>query len=428
MTVEVPAADIDSAVVERLQSLSKTARMNGFRPGKVPFKVVKKRFEPQVRGEVLGDIISSSFQDAVSQEKLRLAGQPRIEPLPEAQDDSEQFSYTAVFEVYPEFDPQYGEAISVEKPQIEIAEADVDEVLESLRKQRTEYVDADRPSVNEDQLEMDFTGRIDGEAFEGGTAEKVPLVLGSGSMIPGFEDQLVGVVAGEDKTISVSFPDNYGAEHLAGKEAEFEVHIHTVKEPRLPELNEELVKSFGVEDGEIDSLRKDIRQNMQRELNQRIDASIKQQVMNGLLDLNSVPVPVALRDQEIGRLREQLAQQMPKDSGEINLPDEMFSEEAEKRVRLGLVVGEIIRSENLKAEPDAVRAKVESLAASYQEPQQLIDYYYSNQELLQNIESVVLEESVTETVLAKASVIDKAQTFKEFMNPPNAENNETTES
>jgi len=293
MTVEVPSEDIDSAVQERLQSLSKTARMNGFRPGKVPFKVVKKRFEPQVRGEVMGDVINRSFQDAVQQEKLRLAGSPRIEPLEEdaLEASSEGFRYTAVFEVYPEFEPKFDTSISVERPAVDIGAADVDEVLESLRKQRTEYTEVDRPSADEDQVEIDFTGRVDGEEFEGGKAEKTPLVLGSGSMIGGFEEQLIGLSAGDDKTITVSFPEAYGAAHLAGKDAEFDIHVHTVKEASLPEVNEELVKSFGIEDGTIESLRADIEKNMTKELKQRVDSQVKQQVMDGLLDLNGSAGP-----------------------------------------------------------------------------------------------------------------------------------------
>ncbi|MBX2824817.1 MAG: trigger factor [Gammaproteobacteria bacterium] len=423
MTVEVPSEDIDSAVHERLQSLSKTAKMNGFRPGKVPYKVVKKRFEPQVRGEVLGDVINRSFQDAVMQEKLRLAGSPKIEPLDDTtlESSSEGFRYTAVFEVYPEFEPRFDASIKVERPSVDIGEADIDEVLESLRKQRTEFSDVERPAANEDQIEIDFTGRVDGEEFEGGKAEKAPLVLGSRSMIEGFEDQLIGLSSGEDKTITVKFPEAYGAEHLAGKEAEFDIHVHSVKEPRLPEINEELVKSFGIDDGTLESLRADIEKNMSKELKQRVDAQVKQQVMDGLLDLNEVEVPSALVQQEIGRLKEQLAQQMPPDSAPADMPDELFADEADKRVRLGLVIGEIVRTKELKPDDADIRQQVESIASSYQDSQQVIDYYYSNRELMQNVEGLVLEETVTRTVLEQATVTDKPMTFQEIMNPPAAE-------
>lgn len=431
MIVEVPSEDIDSAINERLQSLSKTTRMNGFRPGKVPFKVVKKRFEPQVRGEVLGDVINRSFQDAVIQEKLRLAGQPRIEPLDDSvaeSSDDNSFRYTAVFEVYPEFEPVFNDSIKVDKPTVSIGESDIDEVFESLRKQKTEFVDVERAAKLGDQVEIDFVGSIDGEEFEGGKGEKAPLVLGSGSMIEGFEDQLVGVSTGDDKTITVTFPEAYGAEHLAGKTADFAIHVHSVKEASLPEVNAELVKSFGIEDGEISSFRADIEKNMQRELKQRVDAQVKQQVMDGLLDLNEVDIPAALVQQEIGRLKEQLAQQMPSDSPQPELPDELFSEEANKRVRLGLIIGEIVRIKDIKPDAADVREQVETIASSYQDSQQVIDYYYGNQELLQNVEGLVLEETVTRTVLEQASVTDKPMSFQDVMNPPAAETEVSEES
>jgi len=423
MTVEVPSGDIDSAINERLLSLSKTARLNGFRPGKVPLKVVKKRFGPQVRGEVLGDVIERSFRDAVTQENLRLAGQPRIEPLEDAAPDSdgENFCYTAVFEVYPQFAPRFDASIVVERPVVDIGAADIDEVLASLRKQKTEYVEVERAARNEDQVEIDFVGSIDGEEFDGGKAEKAPLVLGSKSMIEGFEDQLQGVSAGDNKIITVTFPEAYGVDNLAGKTAEFAIYVHAVKAATLPEINADLVRSFGVEDGTIDSLRADIEKNMRRELKQRIDAQLKQQVMDGLLSLNEVEVPAALVEQEIGQLKEQLAQQMPPESQQPELPDDMFTAEADKRVRLGLVIGEIVRTLELTPDPADIRQRVESIASSYEDPQQVIDYYYGNRQLLQKLEGMALEEAVTRTVLEKATVTDKPATFQEIMHPPAAE-------
>lgn len=427
MTVALPTDDIESAVSERLQRLSKTARLNGFRPGKVPFKVVKKRFEPQVRSEVLGSLINSSLQDALRQEDIRLAGQPAIEAVEEpgkngvAEDAETGFRYTATFEVYPEFEPSYGESISVTRPVVEIVDADIDEMVESLRGQRTEYNTVERASADSDQVVIDFTGYIDDEAFEGGSAEKAPLVLGSNAMIPGFEDQLVGVSAGDEKSIEVSFPETYQAEHLAGKAARFEVVVHEVKAPSLPELNEELVRSFGIEDGTVDSLRADIRKNMERELGQRVDSQIKSQVMDGLVDTNQIEVPEALIVEEIGRQREQLLGQMPEGTDSSFLSDELFREQSIKRVRLGLVVGEIIRRDEIKADAAAVRAQIEKLASSYQDPQEVIDHYYSDQELLRNIEGLVLEEAVTEKVLAASSVTDEQKSFKEMMNPPTPE-------
>ncbi len=424
MTIALPAEDINSAVTERLQSLGKTTRLNGFRPGKVPFNVLKKRFEPQVRSEVLGSLINKSFYDAIQQENLRPAGQPDIAPETSDDDASDGFSYVATFEVYPEFVPVYNDQIKVVKPVVAVADSDIDEMIETLRKQRIEYTTVERAAANDDQIVIDFLGRVDGEEFDGGKAEKAPLVLGSGAMIDGFESQLVGLSAGDEKTIKVTFPEGYQAEHLSGKEAEFDINVHEVKESFLPELNEELIKSFGIEDGTLPSLRADIEKNMQRELKQRVDNEIKTQIMDGLVELNQVDVPSALVSEEIGRQREQLMKQMPGDADASFLSDDLFKEQAERRVRLGLVVGEIVRTAEIKADAAAVRAQVETMASSYQDPQQVIDYYYSNQEMLQNIEGLVLEEAVTSKVLEAATVSDETRSFQEMMNPAPAEPSE----
>jgi len=420
MTVALPSDDIDSAVAERLKNLSKTARINGFRPGKVPFKVVKKRYEPQVRSEVLGSLINRSYYDAIQQEKLRPAGQPDIVPAEEddaAENDDAGFRFVATFEVYPDFEPVFNDSIKVSRPVVDIAESDIDEMLENLRKQRTDYVLVERAAKDGDQIVIDFLGRLDGEEFDGGKAEKAPLVLGSNSMIPGFESQLLGASAGDEKTIQVTFPEDYQAEHLAGKETSFDITVHEVKESHLPELDEELVKSFGIADGTVASLRADIQKNMERELKQRVDGQIKSQIMDGLIDLNPVDVPTALVSEEIKRQREQLMQQMPAESDSSFLSDEIFSEQAERRVRLGLVIGEIVQKREIKADAAAVRAQVETMASSYEDPQQVIDYYYGNPELLKNVEGLVLEEAVTDAVLGAATVTDEATSFQDIMNP-----------
>jgi len=423
MTVALPSEDIDSAVLERLQSLSKTTRMNGFRPGKVPFNVVKKRYEPQVRSEVLGSMINRSYFDAVQQEKLRPAGQPDIVPAAPSEEGGEEagFSFVATFEVYPEFEPVFNDSITVTRPVVTIEEGDVDEMLENLRKQRTEYVAVERESADDDQIVIDFVGRMDGEEFDGGKAEKAPLVLGSNAMIPGFESQLLGLKAGDEKTIKVTFPEEYQAEHLAGKETEFDITVHEVKESSIPDFDEEMIKSFGIEDGTVESLRADIRKNMERELKQRVESQVKTQVMDGLVELNPIDVPAALVSEEIKRQREQLMQQMPADADSSMLADELFSEQATRRVQLGLVVGEIIQQKEIKADAAAVRKQVEELASSYQDPQQVIDYYYGNQEMLKNIEGLVLEEAVTAAVLDAATVVDEPTTFKDIMNPSEPE-------
>jgi len=414
MTIELPQADIDTKVNERLKSISKTAKINGFRPGKVPMNVVKKRFEPQVKGEILGALINDSFYKAVQQEELRPAGQPEIKPVDGATEADDGFSYEATFEVYPEFDPKYDESLKITRPVVEIQPADVDEMINKLLEQRKEYTTVERAAADGDQIVIDFTGRKDGEEFDGGKAEKAPLVLGSNQMIPGFEEQLVGMKAGDEKTINVTFPEAYQAENLAGAACEFDIVVHEVKESSIPALDEELVKSFGIEDGNVESLRADITKNMERELKARLDNEIKTQVMDGLLELNPMDVPAALVKEEIGRQREQFMQQMQGQmQGEADssmLADELFEEQSKRRVRLGLIVGEIVRRDSISADP-----------------QQVIDYYYSNPELLQNIEGLVLEDTVTQAVVEKSSVTEEPRAFADVMNPPAPDSAQTEE-
>ena len=413
LTVTVPSEAIDSKVEERLNSMKKSVKVNGFRPGKVPMSVIKKRYEGQVRGEVLGDVINSSFYEAVSQEKLRPAGYPQITP---AEGESEAgFTFDAVFEVYPEITPAGVEGISIERPVAEVKDSDVDDMLETLKKQRGTWEDVDRASQNEDKVMIDFTGRVDGEEFEGGKAENTPLVLGSKSMIEGFEDQIAGMKAGDEKTIKVTFPEQYQAEHLAGKDAEFDIKVHGVQERKLPEIDEEFVKAFGIEDGNIESLRSDIRNNMQRELKQALDSEVKNQVMEGLLEVNEIDVPQALVKEETGRMKQQILQQMPQGGNADMLSDDLFAEDATRRVKLGLLIAEIVKQNEIKASEEKVREQIEAIAGSYQEPQQVIDYYYGIRELLQNMEGVVLEQQVCDWVLEKATVTDVDKEFKDVM-------------
>jgi len=402
--IQVPSTDIDTAVQKKLQSLAKEVRINGFRPGKVPLQVVKKRFGGQVRQEVLGDVINESYHNALTQENYRPAGMPAIEPV-KMEDDSEEFAYTATFEVYPEIELASLSGATVTKTECEVGDADLDEMMETLRTQRKVWNDVDRAAQTGDQVIMDFTGSIDGEEFPG-------------SMIPGFEDQLVGVSKGDEKTISVNFPEDYRATELAGKEAQFEITVHGVKESELPEVNDDFAKEFGVEEGGVDGLRADIRKNMERELKQAVENRDKQAVMDLLLEKNDFPVPGSLVKDEIGRLKKQLIDQMQVPEGsEPELEDEMFTSDAERRVKLGLLVAEIIRKNEMKPDPDKVRSTIESMAASYEDPQQVVDYYYGNQEYMQNIEGLVLEQQVTDWAMAEAAVKSETKSFKEVMNP-----------
>ena len=417
--IQVPSADIDTAVQKKLQSLAKEVRLNGFRPGKVPLQVVRKRFGGQVRQEVLGDIINESYHNAMTQENYRPAGMPSIEPVAN-EETPEEFAYTATFEVYPEIELASLNGSSVVKTDSSVEESDLDEMMETLRQQRKVWNDVDRPAATGDQVVMDFTGSIDGEEFPGGSAKDAPLELGSNSMIPGFEDQLVGVSKGDEKTISVNFPDDYRATDLAGKEAQFQITVHAVKMSELPEVNDEFAKEFGVEEGGVQGLRADIKENMERELKQALENRDKQAVMDLLLEKNDFPVPGSLIKEEIGRLKKQLLDQMQAPEGsQPELGDEMFESDAERRVKLGLLVAEIIKKNELKPDPDKVRSTIESMAASYEDPSQVVDYYYSNQEYMQNVEGLVLEKQVTDWAMEQASVESQAKTFKEVMNPDN---------
>ena len=414
--IEVPSADIDTAVHKKLQSLAKEVRINGFRPGKVPLQVVKKRFGGQVRQEVLGDVINESYQNALQQENYRPAGMPSIEPV-KMDEGAEEFAYKATFEVYPEVELASLSGATVIKTESSVEEADLDEMMETLREQRKVWNEVDRAAETGDQVVMDFVGSIDGEEFAGGAAKEAPLELGSNAMIPGFEDQLVGVSKDDEKTVTVNFPDDYRDTNLAGKEAQFAITVHAVKVAELPEVNEEFAKEFGVEEGGVDALRADIRKNMERELKQSLENKDKQAVMDLLVEKNYFPVPGSLIKEEIGRLKKQLIDQMQVPEGsEPELDDEMFKENAERRVKLGLLVAEIIKKHELKPDPDKVRSTVEAMAASYEDPQQVVDYYYSNQEYMQNIEGLVLEQQVTDWAMAEATVQTDTLPFKEVMN------------
>lgn len=416
MTVGIPAERIENEVNKRLQQTASRARVDGFRPGKVPMSVIRKRFGGSARQEVIGEVIQSSFYEAVMQEKLNPAGAPSVEP--KQLDEGKDFEYIATFEVYPEVQLADFSGITVERIDAEVTDADVEKMLEILRKQNTSYQNVERAAQNEDQLTVDFTGRIDGEAFQGGTASNSQIVLGSGRMIPGFEEGLVGAKAGDSRTLNVTFPEDYQNLELAGKAAEFEVMVHAVAEPTLPELNDEFFARFGVEEGGMEGFRAEVRKNMERELRQAIKSKTKTQVMDGLLATNEVEVPRALISSEIDRLRQQAVQQF----GGANikpeqLPAELFEEQAKRRVSLGLIVAEVVKQNDIKPDNDRVRAMVEDLASAYQEPQQVINWYYQNEQQLAEIQSVVLEEQVVDTVLQKAKVTDKQVAYEDAVKP-----------
>ena len=417
LTVGVPAERVDIEVDSRLQKAAKDVRLPGFRPGKVPMKVMRQRFGPGVRQEVLGEVMNQSFQEAVMQEKLRPAGQPSIEPKNlEAGKDLE---CVATFEVFPDVDIVEMKDFAVERPVAEVTEEDIDNIIDVFRKQQGSWDTVERAAVDGDKVNINYAGTKDGEPFEGGSAEDSDLELGSGRMIPGFEDGLVGMVAGEEKTLQLTFPDDYHSEELKGAAVEFKVTLNRVLELAPAALDEELFAKYGVEEGGEEQFRKEVSENMARELKNAIQGKLKQQVMDAVVEAHeSLEVPKALVNQEIGTMRNQMFQQFGGAGGQdldldSLLPDEMFSENAERRVKLGLVMSEFVTRNELRADADQVRATIEEMASTYQDPQEVIDYYYSNQEQLSAVESKVLEDQAVEKLLQSANITDKECTYQE---------------
>jgi trigger factor len=419
MRVELPAEQVDQEVEKRLERIARTARMNGFRPGKIPLSVVRRRFGGQVRQEVYGELIQSSFSDALKQQNLHPAGEPQIEPVQDS--DSAAFAYTAVFEVFPEFQLAELDKLSVRRPVVEIEDADVDRMIEKLRRQRVEWREVERGAADGDLVKVSFVGKVDGEPFEGGEGKDVALVLGSKRMIPGFEDALIGAASGDQRNLDLQFPDDYRVETLAGKPVTFEVQVISVSEPELPEVDEQFARLFGVDEGGVEAFRRDVRSSMQRELDQKIRARVKSQVMDGLLEAHQFEVPKSLIDREVERLRQEARSQVSasgKPSG-LELPRELFEVQARRRVTLGLIIGNVIQTKGMKVDPERVRRVIEEHASSYEQPQELIDWYYNNREHLSSVESVVMEDQVVDWVAAKAQVEDEKMSFESIMETAN---------
>ena len=417
ITIGVPAESIESEINKRLQQLARSQRLPGFRPGKLPMNVVNQRWGDSVRREVWGDTMQRSFYEAVMKENLNPAGNPRIEPKTlEAGKDVE---FVATFEVYPEFAVAGLDKITVEKPLASVTDADVETMLETLRKQRASWAVVERAAKEGDQLTIDFVGTVDGVAFEGGSANGVKVVIGSNSMIPGFEEGLVGAKAGGSVELNVTFPEDYGNADLAGKAAVFKVNVTSISEQKLPELDDAFVSLFGLSSGGVAALKVEVRKNMERELRQVIKNKIKAQVMDGLVKENSVSLPTALVDQEIERLRQQANRELGMATRKKDLPElpaSLFADQAKRRVSLGLIVGEVIRSNKIEADGNRVRTAVEDIASAYETPSEVVNWYYSNKRELAQMEALVLEDQVVDFVLAKAQVTEKAVSFDELMN------------
>ncbi len=416
LTIGVPAASVESEVANRLNQLARTQRIPGFRPGKLPMAVVNQKWGDAVRRDVWGEVIQRSFYDAVTKENLNPAGNPRIEP--KVMEVGKPLEYVATFEVYPEFAVQGLDAVAVERPQVEVTEADVDTMLETLRKQRATWQNVERAAALNDQLTIDFIGSVDGVPFDGGTANGVKVILGSNTMIPGFEEGLVGAKAGGSVELNVTFPEDYGNEQLKGKAAVFKVVVSQVAEQKLPEMNDEFVSLFGVSEGGVTALRAEVRKNMEREMRQVIRNKIKAQVMDGLLKANTVTVPNALVDGEVERLRQQATRELGMATRKTELPElptSLFTEQAKRRVSLGLIVGEIIKANSLKVDDARLTKQLEEIASAYENPAEVVAWYKSNKRELAGMESLVLEDQVVDFVLGKAQVTDKATSFEELM-------------
>lgn len=417
LTIGVPAAQVDAEVENRLKQAARTVTIKGFRKGKVPMSVVQQRFGAGVRQEVVGDVISRSFYAAVQKENVRPAGQPSIQPTQLAA--GKDLEYVATFEVYPTVALSDLTQYEFTRPAAEVTDADVDNMIDVLRKHQSTWKVVDRAAADGDQVNINFTGTKGGVEFAGGKAENQNLVLGSQSMIPGFEDGIVGLKTGEEKTITVKFPDDYQAEELKGAEAQFTIKVNSVSEAQLPELNKEFFVKFGVEKGGEKQFRKEVKSNMDRELNNALKAKIKSQVMDALLSNHTTEVPKALVANEIHVLRNQMLQRFggQAQNFDVNtlLPDTMFQEEALRRVTLGLIVGEIVKSAKLKPDTKRVKAMIEDIASTYQEPKEVVEYYNSNQELLAGVESAVLEDQVVDHILSGAKVTEQASSYEEII-------------
>jgi len=418
LTISVPAEKVDVEVNNRLRQVSKTQRINGFRPGKVPPSVIQKRYGKSVRQEVAGEIMQRSFVDAIVAEKINPAGRPSF--VAKSNEDGKALEFEATFEIYPEVELKDLEKIAVERPDVEVTDKDLEEMFETLQKQHQTWKENKRKTKKGDKLTLDFTGRVDGEEFEGGKAEAFELELGAGRMIPGFEKEITGMKSGEEKTIKVTFPDDYHAENLKGKEAEFDIIVHKTEGPILPKVDEDFAKLFGVEEGGIDALREEVSKNMTRELTQTVKAKVKEQVLEGLLASHDVGLPSALVAQEVDVLRQQAMQRFQGQMDPKNLPElpsEMFKEQAERRVKIGLLLGEVIKVNELKVDDAKVDELIATAASAYEDPKEVVEYYANNKELMQQMQNVALEEQAVELLVEKAKVKNKKASFKDIMNP-----------
>ena len=414
MRVELPAERINQEVDSRLKSVGRTAKIKGFRPGKVPPKVVKQRYGKQIREEVLSELMQKSYSDAVMQENLNPAGGPRIEP--ELAKDGQSFAYVATFEVMPEVELKDLEKIKVKQPDVSIGDEDLDEMITKLRKQKATWEAVERKSKEGDRVVVDFDGTLKGEPIGGGKGTEVPVVLGEGQMLPDFEKALYGLTEGEETTFKVKFPKDYHAEELQGQKVDFAATVHRVEEEHLPPVDDSLAEQFEVGEGGIEKFKEDVLENMHREASAKVKADVREQVMSGLIDANPFEIPETLKQQEMHQMQHEAMQRMGIEDHDQAPPMENFADMAEKRVRLALLVRQLIADQNLTVDADQVRARVEDMCAGYENAEDMVNVYMSNPQMVQQIEPMVLEDQAIDWLLENGKVTTKKVSFGEYMN------------
>ncbi|POB00486.1 trigger factor [Chromobacterium sinusclupearum] len=417
MNIALPMAAIETQVAERLKRVARGAKIQGFRPGKAPLKIVEMNYGAQVREEVMGEQVQQGFYQAVTEQKLRVAGYPRFEPVA-AGEDKENFKFAATFEVYPEVKVAEMAGKEIEKPTVTVGDAEIEKTIDILRKQRTRFNRVEREAANGDRVIIDFKGVIDGVAFEGGSAENFPFVLGQGQMLAEFEAGVIGAKEGDIKSVEVSFPADYHGKDVAGKTAVFEILVKNVAEAVLPEVDADFAKALGIAEGDVEKMRAEIRKNVEREVKRRLQARIKENVMQALIDATEIELPKALVSLEIGRLVEQARRDMQQRGMNVKdmpFPPELFAAQAERRVKLGLILSEMVEANKLEAKPEQVRAMITEFADSYEQPEDVLAWYYESADRLEGPTSMVLEDNVVEFVLSQANVVSKELSFDELM-------------
>ncbi|KIA79432.1 trigger factor [Chromobacterium amazonense] len=417
MNIALPMAAIETQVAERLKRVARGAKIQGFRPGKAPLKIVEMNYGAQVREEVMGEQVQQGFYQAVTEQKLRVAGYPRFEPVA-AGDDKENFKFAATFEVYPEVKVGELAGKEIEKPTVTVGDAEIEKTIDILRKQRTRFNRVEREAANGDRVIIDFKGVIDGVAFEGGSAENFPFVLGQGQMLAEFEAGVIGAKEGDIKSVEVSFPADYHGKDVAGKTAVFEILVKNVAEAVLPEVDADFAKALGIAEGDVEKMRAEIRKNVEREVKRRLQARTKENVMQALIDATEIELPKALVSLEIGRLVEQARRDMQQRGMNVKdmpFPPELFAAQAERRVKLGLILSEMVEANKLEAKPEQVRAMITEFADSYEQPEDVLAWYYESADRLEGPTSMVLEDNVVEFVLSQANVVSKELSFDELM-------------